>query len=142
MARKALPHRMCDQRVPLAEPILKMPQAPAGQISQPAPLGTLRASKVPRKAGTARKNRLERFFTSACWRAARRVSPTTGRINPPWMACRSDQNLLSAANPSPPKRKRKTKKTYIPIPGGICPFIPRNIFFIPPLAIFFIILLI
>jgi len=65
MARKALPHRMCDQRVPMAEPILKMPQAPAGQVSQPAPLGTLRASKVPRKAGTAR--------------------------NPPWMASRSDK---------------------------------------------------
>ena len=36
----------------------------------------------------------------------------------------------------------QNKKTYIPIPGGICPFIPRNIFFMPPLAIFFIILLI
>ena len=35
MARKALPHRMCDQRVPLTELILKMPQAP-GRAEWPA----------------------------------------------------------------------------------------------------------
>ena len=31
------------------------------------------------------------------------------------------------------------KKTYIPIPGGNFPFIPRIIFAMPPLPIFFII---
>ena len=35
MAQKALPHRMCDQRVPLTELILKMPQAP-GRAEWPA----------------------------------------------------------------------------------------------------------